>query len=213
VTFWDVHSGRRLSQRTLRVNQGPRDFVYLSPDCRFVLDDTQTGRVNVLEPGGKTHVSIALAEDLEFPRPPARLAWVPQEFQAFTPDSSLLTVSRMIPARQPGLVRRWLGNWWPVPAWIMNMVVVVVDLDSGRELFRSETHDVADLRISDDGRTLVTTHFEGNDAVISCWDVPSRPPLHWVVGIPLMLGGVVLLVRWWRTRRAARQESSQRPMM
>jgi hypothetical protein len=153
-------------------------------------------------------MTIGVAEDLNLSK--RRLGFAPPAYEAFTSDSRLLAISRHTSARQAGALRRWLGNWSPFPSWDVNAVVVVVDLEARREQFRLETHDVESLHISDDGRTLVTAHVEGNDLSICCWDIPWRPPLHWVVGIPLMLGGMVMLFRWWRNPRKP-SPSSEKP--
>src|SRR5262249_40603135 len=54
---------------------------------------------------------------------------------------------------------------------------------------------------SEDGKTLVTLHEENSRCFVHVWDLPLRPPLLLVVGIPLGLGLLVFLFSRWRARR------------
>jgi hypothetical protein len=124
-----------------------------------------------------------------------------ERFDRFTSDGRFLGVNRAVPTQEPGLLKKWLGSIlaWPSPT--VNAMVVVIELADGRERLRLEMNEVLDIHLAEDGGTLVTTHLEGNDSVIRCWDLPSRPPLRWVIGIPFSLGAVVVLFRGWRGRR------------
>jgi hypothetical protein len=99
------------------------------------------------------------------------------------------------------LVYREIGNTRSKPNWIDEALawvrlrplpaehrdwdlVTVFDMETAQELVHLEytRHTEAPL-LSDDGSTLVTFHQDH----VAIWDVPGRPPLRWVVGLPVGL--------------------------
>ena len=84
--------------------------------------------------------------------------------------------------------------------------VMVHDLQSGHE-FRPIGWNVSDALLSDDGRTLATTHDEDDGRVLRCWDVDGWKPLRWALGVPtgcgLLFLGFEKCWRRWRKRRPA----------
>jgi hypothetical protein len=57
---------------------------------------------------------------------------------------------------------------------------------------------------------MVTAYEEADGSVsLRCWDLPLRPPLRLVIGIPLGIGLFFVLVSWWRGRRRAAKASQQ----
>ena len=75
-----------------------------------------------------------------------------------------------------------------------------MDVSSGAVVASLETEGGVTSWLSDDGRTLVTQNAQG----IHVWDLPLRPPLRLVIGIPLGLGLLVLLFSRWRAWRRGR---------
>src|SRR5262249_2947384 len=87
------------------------------------------------------------------------------------------------------------GDFWPFSNTSREQVRVE-DVSTGRVLACLNSDATAWL--SEDGKTLVT---EDDRSVVRVWDLPLRPSLLLVVGIPLGLGLMVLLFSCWRARR------------
>src|SRR5206468_1826080 len=99
-----------------------------------------------------------------------------------------------------GLVRVWFGIP-PEPVWKRALKsiginpdrflhdfhdeTVVYDLENNRAGLHLHGYNVAEALLSDDGRTLVTTHDEDGARVLRGWDTHGRKPLRYVVGAPL----------------------------
>ena len=126
------------------------------------------------------------------------------------------------------------GKYWPQSTWIDKAlawlrirpisdeardwdVTRVIDRETGRAIFEVEfTNTIYStgfaergittpgLWLADDGRTLATQHADH----IAIWDVPSWPPLRWVVGVSLGVW-VVLCVGVWLVKR--RKSASRAP--
>jgi hypothetical protein len=150
-------------------------------------------RINLLNPAtGKPQISVGLGGMIR----PARIIH-------FTPDGRRMLSRWDYPERKLWLVEEWLGNWWPAPK--PTTCFVVSDLDTGRMTVRMNWHVCpSTVALSDDGRTLMTVSRDDAIVVIECWDVPGRPSLLWVIGIPASLGSFAVLLRWWLRRRKPR---------
>jgi hypothetical protein len=103
----------------------------------------------------------------------------------------------------------WLENWFPVLKDHQGQgtyTVVILDPETCRERIRLTIarSDGVYGDLSEDGRTLLTIHpnFDSGDRrELRCWDVNAWKPLHWPIGIPAALAGVLVLFAWWRGRR------------
>jgi hypothetical protein len=83
-------------------------------------------------------------------------------------------------------------------------MVIVIEMATGREIMHLEGIGTTNPAfLSDDGCTLVTQHADH----IAVWDVPGRPALRWVLGVPLGLaaGSWCGFWLWRRVRRKAHQ--------
>ena len=123
----------------------------------------------------------------------------------FTPGSQFVTVRTSF-HRQPSFLEKILGDWasskndagWgPFQARVAESV-------TGREWARLMFQDLQNAWLSPDGQTLVTQHSQDDRNLLRVWDLPLRPPLRLVIGIPLGLGLLVLLFTRWRARRRGR---------
>jgi hypothetical protein len=105
--------------------------------------------------------------------------------------------------QEPGLFPKLFGAWWPWRGNLNDMTVTVSETATGRI--------VSQLKgpygygyLSNDGRTMVTEYWDPDGSYsLRCWDLPLRPPLRLVIGIPLGIGLFFVLVSWWRGRRRA----------
>jgi len=86
-------------------------------------------------------------------------------------------------------------------------LLIVHNLETGRECLRLRGWNVEIAALSDDGTTLVTSHAEQDGPrVLRFWDVGATKPLRWPIAIPATLGvmlwGLAKGVARWRKRRA-----------
>ncbi len=125
-------------------------------------------------------------------------AWV-------TPDQRLLVATGVHMDREfPKWVEKfpWLAKHL---AKRKNDAVVVLDTDSCRTRLHLVGWNAMDAWLSDDGRTLVTTHQDTETLrVLRAWDVDAWKPLHLPIGVPAGLGTLVTLFAWWRGRRVTK---------
>jgi WD40 repeat protein len=121
-------------------------------------------------------------------------------------DRWLTTWNRITP--QPHLLKKLLGDWWPGGGKSTSQRVRTIDV-SGVELACLVSESLEEGYHSEDGRTLVTKHEEKNQTILRVWDLPLRPPLRLVVGIPLGIGLFFVLLNWWRARKRAAKVSRQ----
>jgi WD40 repeat protein len=198
---WSLDTGERLwppiDPGRFRVNGrvGPApDYRRITPDDRYLIDSSD-GRIDLLDPGtGTPTVSVSLGENFG-----------PGRNIKFTPDGRwMLSEWRVNKVREPWIVQKWLGKWWPIEQ--PQGCVVVSEVTTGRTVLRISDHG-ASYDLSDDGNTLMS-FLANNDGsgIISCFDVPGRPSRYLVYGIPLALGTAITTICCWRKRkRLARQ--------
>ena len=225
--IWDVATGAKLWEK--HAEPGNLRWPTFTPHAGFLIDEKiSPGRLDVLDAAsGKTLRTIQVAGTRQGGADPpigprgkaAPTAWEMRQPEYFgppsiTPDGRWLTLISTISGRKPSVWEKWLGEWWPFPTEEWTTVVALVELETGRELFRREGQALLYALLSDDGRTLVTEE-EGEGAqerVIRCWDVPSHPPLRETVGIPLGVGILMVLTKWWwRRRKYKAQPNSPMP--
>jgi WD40 repeat protein len=128
----------------------------------------------------------------------------------WTRDARFITIPDRI-TRAPHFLEKWLGGWWPGRRNPTIHQVRVAEVATGRELARLEGDANLDAWLSQDGQTLVTKHTENGQCLIRVWDLPLRPPLFLVTGIPLGLGLIVLLFSRRRARRQLNGEAANVP--
>jgi hypothetical protein len=173
----------------------PMDAFYprFTPDHRFLIDRTHE-RIDVLDPAtGQPRVRMRVGRSA---RP-----WL----KGFTPDGRfMLTHWRYEDERKPWFGEEWLDSWWPKSTGCL----VVAEVATGKVQFHAEDYGNGFSRVilSEDGGTLLTSFTDGDVEVISCRDVPGRPSLLLVVGIPLALGVVGALIWWWLRRKSAARQ-------
>jgi len=173
------------------------DSPRFTPDRRFLIKRL-LDRVDILDPAsGNRQASLILGGRAINPR-----------VIAFTPDGRFMLSYWDYPARPPGFLENWLGRLWPAPR--ATIPVVVSEVATGQVRLRAEVRQdgLTGLALSDDGRIVMASWRDGNTDVITCWEVPGRPSMLLVVGIPLALGGVSVLMRWWSTRKKATNQAT-----
>jgi WD40 repeat protein len=135
---------------------------------------------------------------------------------SFGKNDRFFAYTHMANTPEPGFMKRLLGNWWPAKDRENEYVVRVIETASGKmvaqlpqafgHLERNAIYKCKGY-VSNDGGTLITPYRSENGSVsLRVWDLPLRPPLLLVIGIPLGLGLLVLLFsRWraWRQKRVA----------
>ena len=129
-------------------------------------------------------------------------------YKETTKDETIYSVREWV-GQGPGFLQKLLGDWWPWDTTPGPWRVTVYETASGRILGQLQGR-YGNGHLSNDGRTMVTGFVEPDGSYsLRCWDLPLRPPLRFVVGIPLGIGLFFVLVSWWRSRRrAARLKTS-----
>jgi hypothetical protein len=79
----------------------------------------------------------------------------------------------------------------------------IIDVRTGRVVFRATDPVFVGSRLSPDGQTLLVHDDRDDRHEIRCYDVPERKPLRWVFGVPLLAGVLLLALRagWRRCQR------------
>ena len=175
---------------------GPMRGIHFSPDSNivqfFMVDDP--AELRCLDcASGKLRATVTMPKFDGFIEDPMHISR----------DGRMISVRRVGEPKSiwPAWVQRipWF-NW---TAETQTDTIVLVDAESCRERFRLHTGAIVSFFLSDDGRTVATAHAtSGGGRIICCWDVDARKPLHWAVGVPIALAGLVTLVGWWFRRRA-----------
>ena len=125
-----------------------------------------------------------------------------------TADGSYFSI-REIADQNPGFWQKLLGDWWPWRTNPGDTRITVFETATDRILGQLQG-PYGRGRLSSDGRSMVTAYEEADGSVsLRCWDLPLRPPLRLVIGIPLGIGLFFVLVSWWRGRRRAAKASQQ----
>lgn len=161
-----------------------------TPDNRFLVK-REEHRIDMLDPAtGAVQASLDMGTHAKDPA-----------ILAFTPDGRWTLSQWDFAEREPWPGEEWLGKWLPLRK--AAGCLVVSETQSGRIRLRVDFPGRAapSAVLSDDGRTLMTGMWRGDSGELACWDVPGRPPLLLVVGIPLGLGSVAVVLRWWMQRR------------
>jgi WD40 repeat protein len=191
VTMLDVPGLNLLWQK----HEPNYDDIHLCSNSRTVfLFSRETTSLQAIDTNsGKVRAQYAL--------PPFKADWRRMPMVP-TPDGRTLMVcaaSDIEPVETYWL--RWVQWINRRPIQRMNMLVLI-DVESCQERFRLDGAALAWHWLSDNGRTLATIHaIEPAGHVICCWDIDAGKPLHWPIGIPAALGGVLVLFTWWRSRR------------
>jgi WD40 repeat protein len=190
VGVWD------LSSAALLWMEEPID-AYLglafTADSQFLIADPErnTAEIRYARTGQKHRVYSASYSPLAKPQPGDATC-------EFTRDLRFITI-RSDRTREPHFLEKLLGDWWPKGSPTVKQMKVAEAI-TGRELARLQSASLEEAFLSEDGQTLVTKHQENAKAVMRVWDLPLRPPLRLVIGIPLGLGLLVLLFSRWRAR-------------
>jgi WD40 repeat protein len=149
---------------------------------------------------GKLRRRVALSVDCDKVEPKLHM----------TPDRGSLLVHQIDDGLAPNETAIWIRwlTWIPWLNWqpeFKNDIVLVLHTDTCSERIRLRGWNTSSVLLSDDGRTLLTVHDEGDDRrVLRCWDVEAWKPLHWAIGVPAGLGALafVLFTLWRRWRSA-----------
>ena len=190
---WDVSSA------ALLWSTGPNDAycdLAFTADSRFLIADPE-GNAELLEARtGERHrrFEAGYSPRLHLGAPRCE----------FTKDLRFITIRSDI-TRQPHILEKLLGDWWPKGKANLQHVQVA-ETTTGRELARLASDTLEEALLSENGQTLVTKHQVNGKYLVRVWDLPLRPPLLLVIGIPLGLGLMVLLFSRWRARRRRRGE-------
>lgn len=72
----------------------------------------------------------------------------------------------------------------------------IIDVRTGRVVFRSADPIFASSRLSPDGQTLLVHDDSDGPHEIRCYDVPERKPLRWAFGVPLAVGMLLVSLRF-----------------
>ena len=177
-----------------------------TPDGQFLCwPDAEKGLQLIDARSGQTKTIIPFgAQSSPFER---------EEFVEVCQNGSCYSMREMSdPSPSPSMWQRLFGRWWPTSKNSDDMQVTVFQTSTGRILGQLQG-PYGNGHLSNDGRTMVTAYREQDGSYsLRCWDLPLRPPLRLVVGIPLGIGLFFVLVSWWRSpRRAARLKTSPSP--
>ncbi len=161
---------------------GEGQFLFVPRNGRFEILDVKTGETkNVLEPPSLGERQIEFTKDRTY--------------------HSLRTLAD----QGPGFLHKLFGDWWPANTKENDMKVTVVETATGRIVSQLQG-PYGNGNLSNDGRTMVTGYREPDGKLsLRCWDLPLRPPMRLVVGIPLGIGLLFVLASWWRGRRRAKK--------
>ena len=118
-----------------------------------------------------------------------------------TPDGQSMLSQWDYEDRKPWFGEEWFGKWLTLGK--SKGCIIVSEVATGNVKIRIEDcgMSLSNEILSSDGRVLATSFADGDTEVTSCWDVPGRPSLTLVIGIPLALGCIALIVRWRWTRK------------
>jgi WD40 repeat protein len=127
-----------------------------------------------------------------------------------TYDRSYFSVREM-PDQDPGLLQKLLGDWWPWGTKNNPDDRKITVFETATERIVGQLHGpYGNGHLSSDGRSMVTAYREKDGSFsLRCWDLPLRPSLRLVVGIPLGIGLFFVLVSWSRGRRRAARLKQQ----
>ena len=187
LVMWEIPSATLLWTKEITSFLGFEKGVGFTADSRFFAHCDELVALHVMEArtGETLHVL-----------PPDRFFDGPRVLRYLTVGTETLS--------QPNILQKLLGDWWPGKAPQLLERVQVFDVASGAELACMECDSPHQAICSEDGKTLVTLHNENSQHFVRIWDIPLRPPLRLVIGIPLGLGLLVLLFSSWRSRRRGR---------
>jgi WD40 repeat protein len=209
-TAWSLQSGARLwpPPKPKQVEQNENGAVVqeffegggllsradmspgFTPDRRFLVQRKEN-RINMLDPAtGTVHASLVMDRDA---KDPAVLG--------FAPNGRWMVSQWDYAEREPWFGEEWLAKWLPIRKKVGR--IVVSETATGRVQLCVNTSEAgpAHAVLSGDGATLMTSMWQGDSTEVACWDVPGRPSLVLVIGIPLALGCAGVLIRWWFVRK------------
>jgi WD40 repeat protein len=203
----DSSTGRVLWKRNLGklggIGQPPPVHVRFSPDSRYLF-----------------HLNDFVLEKTEVRTGETKRIWLigspPDTFETWdyivtTKDGRFYSI-RERAGQGPGFMQKLLGDWWPWGSNLDHMKITVYETVSGRIVSQLQGR-YGSGHLSSDGRTMVTHYFEPDGSLsLRVWDLPLRPPLFLVIGIPLGIGMFFVLVSWWRARRRAARLKQHPPV-
>jgi WD40 repeat protein len=198
----DSSTGRVLWKRNLFAQMGgievsPALFdVRFSPDSQFLVRSNGFSFEKIDAPTGEIRTNIS---PIGFSTDVFRSERCIQS----TKDGSFYSV--WLPANQgPSFLEELLGDWWPWKTNLDDRKITVFETATGRIVSELQGRYGAGY-LSNDGRTMVTPYLDADGSYsMRIYDLPLRPPLLLVVGIPLGLGLLVLFFSRWRARRRGR---------
>ncbi|HZZ78814.1 MAG TPA: hypothetical protein VFE62_09870 [Gemmataceae bacterium] len=197
LVAWDLQSCKRLwpleSQKKSKGYTAANELALCTPDYRYVIASGPSG-VAVLDPAsGEEQSEVWTGEDAKLLR-----------CSGSSDSRSILSYWELPERKWPA----WLAKWLPAPT--STRCAVVSSIPDGKILFSVSGPgiDFSHLELSADGSVLLTSQTIEGIETICCWNVPGRPSLWYVLGIPAGIGCSTLLIRWWLRKRRMRQEKS-----
>ena len=116
------------------------------------------------------------------------------------PDVRRFWFRASLPVRPPRFLPAWAQRWLPGPR--QTTLTLLLDGTSGAELGRLQTPGRV-TSVSPDGSLVLSERYLDDNAVaykrIQAWTVPPGRRWLWIVGIPLVVGAGLLMLRRWRS--------------
>jgi WD40 repeat protein len=111
---------------------------------------------------------------------------------------------------EPNVVVEWLKRFFhagaPGSSETWNEIKLLNPINGREEFsFVQEGPWIYDLKISPNGKWLATRAQTFKDKVITVWDIPSRRPATWIIGV-LAIPSVLTLVVIWRSLRIRQRQ-------
>ena len=208
LSLWESSSGRPIWKKAWEepvifdVNLGFRDAIRFTGNSKYLIVP-KMNEIEILEvQTGETRNTIPQAV-MAFG---AGVPMFPEEFRILiTKDARLFSFRKYVDKQLPGFLQNLFGDWWPGSTNEDDVSLKVVETATGRIVSQLQG-PYGNGHLSNDGRTMVTGYREPDGKLsLRCWDLPLRPPLRLVAGIPLGIGLLFVLASWWRGRRGVKR--------